>query len=138
MADSKAAHRVSLLKRWSTISSRSSVKSTRVTVCPVVVFSVHSRWATQGSTCTIRWSPRDTMELRPDRAHPAQAEPLPVAVGGKMVVEQRRETHPLHLLKQQRDVVNALCDDVGYLIHAQSLAQSAIYLQIWANRKYPF
>jgi len=72
----------------------------------------------------------------PERAHPAQAEPLPVAVGGKMVVSQRRETHPLHLLKQQRDVVNALCDEVGYLIHAQSLAQSAIYLQIWANRKY--
>ena len=54
---------MSLLKRWSTISSRSSVKSTRVTVCPVVVLSVHSRWATQGSTCTIRWSPRDKMEL---------------------------------------------------------------------------
>jgi len=53
-----------------------------------------------------------------------------------MVVSQRRETHPLPLLKQQRDVVNALCDDVGYLIHAQSLAQSAIYLQIWANRKF--
>src|SRR2546430_4354064 len=39
----------------------------------------------------------------PDRAHPAQAEPLPVAVGGEMVVSQRRETHPLHLLKQRSE-----------------------------------
>jgi len=39
------------------------------------------------------------------------------------------------LLQQQRDVVDALRDDVGYLIHSQSLAQSGIYLQIWANCK---
>jgi hypothetical protein len=39
----------------------------------------------------------------------------------------------LHLLKQQRDVIDALRDDGGYLIHLQSLAQSRIYLQIWAN-----
>src|SRR3989475_6550910 len=71
----------------------------------------------------------------PDRTHPAQAETCPVAVGGKMVIEQRRQTHPLHLLEQQRNVVDALRDDVGYLIHAQSLAQSGIYLQIWANRE---
>src|SRR6266851_1345183 len=71
----------------------------------------------------------------PDRAHPAQTETCPVAVGGKMVIEQRRQTHPLHLFDQQRNVVDALRDDVGYLIHAQSLAQSGIYLQIWANRE---
>src|SRR5436853_3312010 len=70
----------------------------------------------------------------PDRAHPAHAETCPVAVGGKMVIEQRRQTHPLHLLDQQRNVIDALRDDVGYLVHPQSLAQSGIYLQIWANR----
>ena len=52
-----------------------------------------------------------------------------------MGVEQRRQTHPLHLLQQQRNVVDSLGNDVQYLIHAQSLAQSGIYLQIWANRK---
>jgi len=41
----------------------------------------------------------------------------------------------LHLFDQQRNVVDALCDDVGYFMHAQSLAQSGIYLQIWANRE---
>jgi hypothetical protein len=49
---------------------------------------------------------------------------------GKMGVEQRRQTPPLHLLQQQRNVVNSLRDDVRYLMHAQSLAQSEIYLQI--------
>jgi hypothetical protein len=39
------------------------------------------------------------------------------------------------LFEQQRNVVDALRDDVEYLIHAQSLAQSGIYLQIWANRQ---
>src|SRR2546423_4408616 len=71
----------------------------------------------------------------PDRAHPAQAESLPVPMDGKMGVEQRRQTHPLHLLQQQRNVVDSLRDDVRYRIHAQSLAQSGIYLQIWANGK---
>jgi hypothetical protein len=51
-----------------------------------------------------------------------------------MVIDQRRQTHPLHLLDQQRNVIDALRDDVGYLVHPQSLAQSGIYLQIWANR----
>ena len=36
------------------------------------------------------------------------------------------------------NVVDSLRDDVRYLIHAQSLAQSGIYLQIWANGKYKF
>jgi transposase-like protein len=62
-ADAKAAHRVSARKRRSTISSRSSVQSTRLTACPVVAPSGQSRWATQGSTCTSRWSPRDKMAL---------------------------------------------------------------------------
>ena len=75
---------------------------------------------------------------KPDGTHPAQAEAGPVARGGKMGIAQRRQTHPLHLFDQQRNVVNALCDDVGYCMHAQSLAQSGIYLQIWANREFKF
>src|SRR5262249_16063345 len=72
---------------------------------------------------------------QPDRAHPAQAETCPVAMGGEMSVEQRRQTHPLHLLQQQWNVVDALCDDDRYRVHPQSLAQSGIDLQIWANRE---
>ena len=47
-----------------------------------------------------------------------------------MGVYQRRQFHLLHLLEQQRNVIDALRDDIGYLIHTQSLTQSAIYLQI--------
>ena len=71
----------------------------------------------------------------PDGADPAQTESIPVAVGGKMFVNQHRQPHPLHLLEQQRNVVDALRDDVGYRIHPQSLTPSGIYLQIWANRQ---
>ena len=35
----------------------------------------------------------------PDRADPAQAETLPVAVGGQLGVSQGGKTHPLHLLQ---------------------------------------
>src|SRR5262249_40079809 len=47
----------------------------------------------------------------------------------------RREMHPLHLFKQERNVVNAFCDDAGDSIHPQSLTQSRISLQIWTNRE---
>ena len=50
--------------------------------------------------------------------------------GGAVGVDQRRQFHLLHLLKQQRNVIDPLRDDTGYLIHTQSLTQSAIYLQI--------
>ena len=73
---------------------------------------------------------------KPDGTRPAHAETGPVAMGGKMGVSQRRQTHPLHLFNQQRNVVDALCDDGGYFMHAQSFAQSGIYLQIWANGKF--
>src|SRR5437879_855650 len=68
---------------------------------------------------------------------PAHAEALPVAMGGKVLVHPPRETHPLHLFQQQRNVVDTLRDNVLYLIHAQSLTQSGVYLQICANGKYP-
>jgi hypothetical protein len=52
-----------------------------------------------------------------------------------MVVYQRRQTHPLHLFKQERNVVDTLREHTLDGIHTQSLAQSPISLQIWANRK---
>jgi hypothetical protein len=67
---------------------------------------------------------------QPDGADPTQTEPIPVAVREKMGVDQRRQFHLLHLLEQQRNVVDALCENIGYLIHTQSLTQSGIYLQI--------
>ena len=66
----------------------------------------------------------------PDRADPAQAEALPGAVGGTMVVEQGGKTQPLPLLQYERHSVHSLRDDGRYLVHAQSVAQSPIDLQI--------
>ena len=37
----------------------------------------------------------------PDGADPTQTESIPVAVSGKMGVNQRRQVHPLHLFEQQ-------------------------------------
>ncbi len=72
----------------------------------------------------------------PEGTDPAQTETLPVTVRGKVAIHQRRETHPLHLLEQERNVIDALRDNTLDCIHTQSLAQSPIYLQIWANRKF--
>ena len=47
----------------------------------------------------------------PEGAHPPQTEACPGAVGGKMGVEQRRETPPWPRLKEQRDVIDALCEN---------------------------
>jgi hypothetical protein len=49
---------------------------------------------------------------QPDAADPAQTEPMPIAMGGKMVVNQRRQFHPLHLFEQQGNVVDALGDNI--------------------------
>src|SRR5688572_23393892 len=74
--------------------------------------------------------PSGQYRAEPDGADPAQTEPLPVAMSGKMGVYQHRQFHLLHLLEQQRNVIDTLRDDIEYLIHTQSLTQSAIYLQI--------
>ena len=63
---------------------------------------------------------------QPDATDPAQTEPMPVAMGGKVVIKQHRKLHPLHLFEQKRNVVDALGDDSLDVIHAQSLAQSPI------------
>jgi hypothetical protein len=54
-------------------------------------------------------------------ADPARTEALPVAMRGKMVVNQRRQMHLLHLLKQEWNIVDAFCDDVLDVVHIQSL-----------------
>jgi stress-induced morphogen len=47
-------------------------------------------------------------------------------MGGKMLVNQRRQFHALHLFEQQRNVIDALGENMLDVIHAQSLAQSSI------------
>jgi hypothetical protein len=67
---------------------------------------------------------------QPDRCDSPYAETLPVTMSREMVVKKPRSSHPVHLRQQQRDVIDTLSDDALYLIHPQSLAQSAISLQI--------
>jgi hypothetical protein len=50
---------------------------------------------------------------------------------GTVVVSQRWHPHPLSLLPQQRDSSDALGEDALDLMHAQSVTQSRIALQIW-------
>jgi hypothetical protein len=52
-----------------------------------------------------------------------------------MGVKQRRSSHPVHLRQQQRNVLDALGENVQFLMHPQSLTQSGIYLQICPNGK---
>jgi hypothetical protein len=72
---------------------------------------------------------------QPHGPHSTEGEALPVAMGWKVGVKQRRQSHPFHLRQQQRNVVDALCDDALYLMHPQSLTQSGISLQICPNGK---
>src|SRR5262249_25023527 len=94
--------------------------------CAYPAFDMHQAVITSGQN-----------RAEPNCRHPAQAETLPVTMHRKMLVNQRREMHPLHLFKQERNVVNAFCDDAGDSIHPQSLTQSRISLQIWTNREVP-
>jgi hypothetical protein len=48
----------------------------------------------------------------PDSADPAQTEPIPVAVGGKMGIDQRRQLHPLHVFEEQRNIIDAFSDNI--------------------------
>jgi hypothetical protein len=58
----------------------------------------------------------------PNRANPARTQALPIAMGGKMLVNQRRQCHLLHLVNQQGDIVDALCDNMMDIVHTHSLA----------------
>ena len=51
--------------------------------------------------------PSGLNQAEPDGTDPSQAESMPIAMGGEMFVNQRRQSHPLHLFEQQRDVVDA-------------------------------
>ncbi len=62
----------------------------------------------------------------PDGTDPAHTESVPVAMGGKMLINQRRQLHALHLLKQQGNIVDALGENMLDIIHPHSLAQSSI------------
>jgi hypothetical protein len=75
---------------------------------------------------------------QPDRRHATKGQTLPVAMGRKMGVKQRRSSHPIHLRQQQRNVIDTLGDNVQFLMHPQSLTQSGIYLQICPNGKICF
>jgi hypothetical protein len=73
---------------------------------------------------------------QPGRRHATKGQTLPVAMGRKMGVKQRRSSHPVHLRQQQRNVIDALGDNVQFLMHPQSVTQSGIYLQICPNGKH--
>jgi hypothetical protein len=60
----------------------------------------------------------------PDEADPAQTEPIPVAVSGKMRVYQRRQLHPLQVFEEQWNVVDAFGDNILDIMPTQRLAQS--------------
>src|SRR5688500_374093 len=62
----------------------------------------------------------------PDRRHATQTQALPVAMGGKMGVKPRRQSHPFHLRQPHSDIVDAYGDNVWFLVHPQSVTQSRI------------
>lgn len=72
---------------------------------------------------------RDDMG-QPDGRHPAQAESLPVAMGGKVRVQQRLHPHPRHLSQQQGNIVNTFTEDGQGLVHTETVPQCAKPLQI--------
>ena len=61
--------------------------------------------------------------LQPEHAPPAQAEAPPVAVGGKVLVQQGLHPHALQLGQQQWDVIDAFTHDGKGLGHTESLPQ---------------
>ena len=43
-------------------------------------------------------------------------------MGGKILINQRRQSHLLHLVNQQGDIVDALGDNTLDIVHTHSLA----------------
>ena len=60
---------------------------------------------------------------QPKHTHPAQAEARPVAVGGKVLVQQGLYPHALQLGQQQGDVIDTFTHDGKWLAHPESLPQ---------------
>jgi hypothetical protein len=73
--------------------------------------------------------PREDM-AQPDHRYPAQAEAYPMAMGGKVLVQQRLYPHALELNLQQGDVIDAFTDDIQGLGHAKTLPPCSKLLQI--------
>jgi hypothetical protein len=73
---------------------------------------------------------------QPDRRHSTEGQTLPVAMGRTMGVKQRRSSHPVPLRQQQRHVIDALGENVQFLMPPQSLTPSGLYLQICPNGKH--
>jgi hypothetical protein len=44
---------------------------------------------------------------QPDDAHPSQAQPFSIPVGGNVLVQQIGQVHALHRCQQQWDIVDA-------------------------------
>ncbi len=61
---------------------------------------------------------------QPTHGHPSQTDPLPIAMGRKVLVHQRLYAHALLLRKQHRYVVDSFTDNGKLLGHAKSLPQS--------------
>ncbi|MFI5337800.1 MAG: hypothetical protein ACHQ5A_13515 [Opitutales bacterium] len=49
----------------------------------------------------------------PERRGPAEAEPEPVAVDGKVPIQQLADPHPFHLGQEEREVVDPLDGERG-------------------------
>ncbi len=67
---------------------------------------------------------------QPDGGRPAQAEALPVAVGGEEFVQQGRYPHPLHLGQQQGNIIYPFVRHTRSLAHSKSLLQFPKPVQI--------
>jgi hypothetical protein len=66
---------------------------------------------------------------QPAQHHPPQAEPLPVAVRGKMSIQPGSNVHALLLGYQNGNVIHPLTCDSEYLGYAESLPQFSEFVQ---------
>src|SRR5258708_28998246 len=58
---------------------------------------------------------------QPDHTYPSQAQPFSIAIGGKVLVQQLRQFHALHLRYQQRDIIDAFGLYAQGFFHAPQL-----------------
>ena len=73
---------------------------------------------------------------QPDRCHPSQAQPLPVAVCRKMLIQQRYSPQAVHVSEQQRDSIDSFYGDGHCFFHTVSLPESLYRIQIYSNHKW--
>jgi hypothetical protein len=58
---------------------------------------------------------------QPDLSDPPQPQARPIAVGGKILIQQGWDVHAFQLGQQQGNIVNAFIEDSQCLGHAESL-----------------